>query len=319
MLPGGDGSGRFRTAGVNRLRWLVAPFLESFEAWNEHEAPRRAAAMAYSALFALTPLLLLAIAVLGLVFGSEAMVAIRVVTDLMPPGLAGDLTGLAEGWIDASGFVESSLLAAAIGFGILLFACVGLTREYRSTIRIMWGLPLSRGGVTGFAIETALSFGLLALGGVLLVTAVGVTVVLEALGTSLLSGIPLLSGVLDLAIAVGATGVVFTAGLKFVAGRHFGWRHVAAGGGLTALLFVLGNKLLAIYLSRVSIGSVYGAAGSVVVGVFWVYWCAWIVLYGAEFVRAVGGRPRPRTLLAASGETVVQPAGVRPSEPTPTA
>jgi membrane protein len=284
------------------VRRAVALLQDAFAGWNRHNAPRLGAALSYYTLFSMAPLLVIAIAVAGLVFWQQAAEG-RIV---------GELTGLigAEGATALQGMVRNSrrlgegLAAGGIALVTLALGATGVFVELKGALNDVWSveLPPSREGVWGFVRGRLVSLAMVMAVGFLLIVSLLASAALAAAQEFASGWLPAwdeLLWLLNTAVSLGAITALFALILKYLPDTQIAWRDVWVGAALTALLFTVGKTLIGLYLGRSSVGSVYGAAGSVVAVVVWVYYAAQIFYFGAELTRAYAHRHGSRS--AASG------------------
>jgi membrane protein len=267
-------------------RSLASMAARSLKAWNDDYAPSMGAALAYYTAFSLAPLLLIVIAVAGLVFGQEAA---RGEIVLQLGGLVGEGGAKAiEGLLESTSRPESSLLASTIGFATLLLGATSLFAELQSALDRIWrapALPPST-GLMGLLRARLLSFGLILALGFLLLVSLIVGAALAALGKWSASFFPAAVMVLEslnLLLGFGVTTALFAACYRILPRVKIAWADVWMGAVVTALLFTLGKYLIGLYLGHAGVSSGFGAAGSLVIVLVWVYYSAQIFLLGAEF------------------------------------
>lgn len=248
--------------------------------WQADNASYLGAAIAYYALFSVAPLLVIAIAVAGMVYGREAAEGKLVATlsDHVGPETARTLQGLVHQAEVGSG------VAAVVGGAVLLFMAMSLFQQLKTALAILWKLPprqeaLVAGTVRSYllAFATLLVAVLFATG--VVVSSTAATLFLEVGGHPLLYR----AGNLALSLVVLTLGFVFL--FRLLSDGRVEYRHLWAGAFVTAVLFVLGKWLFGVYLRNTSLLSAYGAASSLVVFLVWVYYSAQLVFYGAEVVQ----------------------------------
>jgi membrane protein len=251
--------------------------------WVSHKDARLGAALAYYSVFSIGPLIVIAIAVAGLLFGQDAVRG--QVTDTLK-GLLGDTGAQAINamLVDASKPREG-ILAAAIGLGTLVFAAVGVVVQLKDALNTVWEVKTESGGSIWTFVRTyILSFaGVISLGFLLLVSML-VTTALAAGGKYIALYLP--ETVLQLAgfvISFLVIVLLFAMMFKWLPDTQVRWRDVWLGAVVTALLFEIGKFLIGIYIGKQGLESTYGAAASIVIVLIWVYYSAQIVLFGAEF------------------------------------
>lgn len=269
----------------------IALLEETFKRWNDHQATRLSASVAFYTLFSIAPLLIFLTAVVALVFSQEAAQngLIREANELV--GKQG--ADLARGLLKNSHRQSSGIVATLIAFGTLLFGASRVFGELRDALNTIWDAKAyCASGWRGMIVEQLFSFGMVLSVGFLLMISLIVSAALEYLGEYLGSSfetmIPLSPGIFQLInFAVSFAVITFLFGLifKFVPAVRISWRDVLVGAVGTALLFTIGKFLLGLYLGKASVGSAYGVAGSVVAVIVWVYYSAQIFFFGAEFTR----------------------------------
>jgi membrane protein len=259
---------------------------QALNAWVDDYAASMGAALSYYTLFSITPLLVIVIAVAGFFFGAEA---VRGEVFAQLAGLVGDDGARAiEQMLQRAGTQQDGAIAAAISFFVLLIGSTTVLGELQNDLDRIWRAPelTKPGGVWGFLRSRLLSIVLiLGLAFILMVSLVA-SAVLSALGKwwgSWFRGWELLAHVLDLVLSFGLMTVLFAMIYKIVPRVRIRWRDVWVGAAVTALLFAIGKVLIGLYLGRSEIASGFGAAGSLVLFMVWVYYSAQIFLIGAEF------------------------------------
>ena len=260
---------------------------ETFDEWNEDKASRLAAALAYYTVFSLAPLLIIVIAIAGSVFGEEAARG-EIVNQIQ--GLVGK-TGaeFIETAIENASQPTSGTIASIISVIALLFGASGIFAELQDSLNVIWEVAPKPGpAVKGFIRQRFLSFAMvLGIGFLLLVSLIisaGLTAV-SSYFSHLLPGADLLWQVANFAISFGITMLLFAMIYKFLPDAKITWSDVLIGAAITSLLFSIGRFLLGLYLGNGTFGSTYGAAGSVVIILAWVYYAAQILFFGAEFTQ----------------------------------
>lgn len=275
-----------------RLITLWSMLRETFDEWSTDGASRLAAALAYYTIFSLAPLLIIVIAVAGFFFGeTEARAGIfHEMESLMGPSGAEYIRGL----LDTSWEPSSGLVATLVGLAVLLVGATGAFAQLQEALNIIWEAPPRKGkGVWSYLRQRLLSFSLVLTIGFLLLVSLVVSAGLAAVGKYVAWAdapwFPILNA-LNLALSFGVTTLLFAAIYKILPDVKVRWKNVWLGAGAAALLFSIGRFLLGLYLGRSSFGSVYGAAGSFVVILFWIYYSAQILFFGAEFTQVTARR-----------------------------
>lgn len=266
-----------------------------YEEWSEHRLLAQGAALAYYAIFSMAPLLVLVIAVAGLVFGRAAVQG-EIVGQLQ--GLVGtDAARMIEDMITKVSTPSGSIAATAISLVTMLLGASGVVAQLQVTLNDVFGRADGYAGMRGLARRRLSAFGMIL--GIALLLLISMVVTAVVATTAQLAGerfpmvrtvVPLVNFFLSLLIASGLFGAI----LKILPDKRPSWHDAWFGGVITALLFTIGKTLIGMYLGRTGATSVYGAAGSLVLVLLWVYYSSQILLIGAE-ITAVnarrGGRP----------------------------
>jgi len=251
--------------------------------WSEDHVPRRAAALAFYAGFSLAPLLLIAISIAGLAFGTDAVRG-RVVEQLQ--GLLGpDAARAVETALKNTRTTGSSVLATVIGVVTLFLGASGVFGELQDSLNEIWKVRKKPGlGIRGFLRSRVLSFTFVVGSGFLLLVSLLVSAFLEAV-IRLFAATALLR-IAGLGLSFAVVGTLFAMMFKKLPDVRMRWADVWLGAAVTAVLFTIGKWLIGLYLGRSALASTYGAAGSFVVLLMWLYYTSQIVLFGAEITHA---------------------------------
>lgn len=259
---------------------------QSVHAWNDDYASSMGAALAYYTTFSLAPLLIIVIAVAGLAFGQEAARG-EIVSQL--GGLVGAEGAKAvEELLKSASRPTSSVLASIVGLAALLLGATSVFAELQSSLDRIWRAPALQqaSGVLALLRARLLSFGMVIAMGFLLLVSLVIGAALAALHkwseTMLPAGLVVLN-LLNLAVGFGVTTLLFAAAYRILPRARVAWADVWIGAVVTAALFSVGKYLIGLYLGRAGVSSGFGAAGSLVIILVWVYYSAQIFLLGAEF------------------------------------
>ena len=264
---------------------------ETFAAWSEHKVPRLGAALAYYTVFSLAPLLIIVVAVTSLVFGDQAAQG-RIAEQIR--GLVGDKGAEAiQAMLQSAGAQKSTgVVATVVGIATLLFGASGVFGELQDALNTIWGVKAKPGqGIVGILRHRFFSFAMV-LGIVfLLLVSLVVSAALAALGKFGSGSIPTpLLHLVDLVVSVAVVTVLFAMIFKILPDVRIAWRDVWVGAFATSLLFTLGKFVIGLYLGKSSVGSAFGAAGSLVVVLVWIYYSAQILFLGAELTQVYARR-----------------------------
>ena len=296
------------------VRKYLDLFKQTFKEFGEDKATRLGAALAYYTIFSIAPLILIAIAVAGLVFGQEA--AHKEISGQLG-GLLGQqgAKGLEE-MIKNAGKPKTGTLATIIGAVTLFFGASGVFMQLKDALNTIWNVETKKaGGIIGFIKDRFLSMAMVLGTGFLLLVSLIFDSVISAMGGYLDRVFPGGEAVLQavqLLVSFVLVVVLFAAIFRFLPDMRprAQWRDVWFGAVFTAVLFVLGKFGLSIYLGKAAIGSSYGAAGSLVILLVWVYWSAQILFFGAEFTQVYA-----RTHGSMAGDTSKKEARAQADRP----
>lgn len=255
-------------------------------AWVDDRAPRLGAALAYYAIFSIAPLLIIAIAIAGFVFGPEAAqgkITAQVVHLVGPQG--GEAI---QAMLESANKRDARTLASILGVVMLVVGAAGLFGQLQDALNTVWGVrPKSGRGIWEFIRVRFLSLSMVLGVAFLLLVSLIVSSVLSAIGGLLGDW------------QVGTTGLLITTSLdlfiftllfaliyRYLPDAQIIWRDVWFGAAVTALLFTIGKFLIGLYLGQAGVGSAYGPAGSLAILLVWLYYTAQIFLFGAELTKA---------------------------------
>jgi membrane protein len=278
------------------LGWILKRTVAGW--WNDN-VPRLGASLAYYTLFALAPILIVSITIAGIVFGAEAV--------------QGEITGQIRGLVGEHGAraVQAMMegasqrsgngIATAVGLITFFLGATGAFLELQTALNGVWRVkPKADAGIKEMLLQRLLSFGLVIGVGFLLLVSLLVSAALSALNSYLGRLVPDVAVVwqgVNTLVSLGVVTLLFAMIYQFLPDVDLRLRDVWVGALVTAGLFTIGKFLIGLYLGTSGVASTYGAAGSVVVLLIWVYYTAQIVLLGAEFTKAYverfGARPAP--------------------------
>jgi membrane protein len=280
---------------------------QAFTQFRQDKAQRLGAALAYYTIFSIAPLLLIAIAIAGMVFGKSQAQA-QIVEQLQR--LIGDAGAKAiTAMLRSAGKPKSGTLAVIIGVVTLLVGAASVFGNLKDALDTIWNVEEKpSGGIMAMINQRFLSFAMvLGVGFLLLVTLI-FDAAIAALGKyagNRLPGGEALWQSLQLVVSFGVVTVLFAMIFRYLPDAHVEWHDVWAGAFFTAFLFVIGKFALGLYIGKGAVGSSFGAAASLVVLLVWIYWSTNILFFGAEFTQVYArtrGSMRTSEPRAASGE-----------------
>jgi membrane protein len=275
-----------------------SPLQETANRWLQHKDARLGAALAYYSIFSLGPLIVIAIAIAGFVFGADAVQA-QVVGALQ--GLLGDSgTQAIDAMLKGANKPREGILATVIGVGTLVLAAVGVVVQLKDALNTVWEVETPPGsGIWRFVRTYIWSLaGVLSVGFLLLVSML-LTAALSAAGKYIAPYLP--EATLQIAGSLASFAIItvlFAMMFKWLPDTPIAWRDVWLGAILTAALFEVGKLLIGLYIGKQGLESTYGAAASIVVVLIWVYYSVQLVLMGAEFTNVYARRYGSRRHMA---------------------
>ena len=254
------------------------------QAWSDDYAPSMGAALSYYTLFSIAPLLLIVISVAGMIFGEKAV--------------QGELTGslqflmgeegakAIEGLLTSVSEPKEGIVATVIGIFVLLLGATTVFGELQNSLDRIWRAPARKDASSLWRLlrSRLLSFGMILGMAFLLMVSLVLDTVLQALGKMWGTGaFEAIGQALNMVVGFAITTTIFAMIYKLLPRTKVAWHDVWVGAAVTAVLFTLGKFLISLYIGRSAVASSFGAAGSLVVVMIWVYYSAQIFLLGAEF------------------------------------
>lgn len=272
---------------------------EAAEDWDSDDASSLAAALACYTLLSVAPLMVVAVSIGGMLFGKEAARG-QIAGELgaiVGPDAAKAIQSIAANAKDPA----PGILSTVVGVVVLLLGASGVFIELHSALNRIWEVQPKPGrGVLGFIRDRLFSFAMVLAVAFLLLVSLILSAVLAAVGHFFEQSLPggeVIWQVTNFLVSLGVTTVLFALIYKYVPDAVIRWRDVWLGAFVTAVLFSIGKLLLALYIGKSTFSSSFGAAGSLVALVVWVYYSSQIVFLGAEFTQAwarrFGGRIVP--------------------------
>lgn len=268
---------------------VVAVLKDAVELWSSKGAFNHAGALAFYTLSSLAPLLVILISIIGAVFGAEAA--------------RGEISGRLEAWLGAeaartvetavrsSRIDEAGALPTVLGVAALLFAATTVFAQMQSSLNHFWGVTArpSRNSLAVFLAARLASLGMVLVIGFLLLTSFVVSMTLGAVLQFADEWIPvpaLVVAAADAGASLLIATVLFAMIFKILPDVRLQWRDMWFGAAVTAALFVVGQSAISLYLTRTATASAFGAAGSLVMVLLWVYYSSLILFFGASLTRA---------------------------------
>jgi membrane protein len=255
--------------------------------------PPLGAAVAYYTVFSLAPLFIIAVSIAGLVFGREAAQG-QIFEQLR--ALIGETSAAAMQDVveSANSKPATGVLAAIVGIVALIIGASGVFAQLQASLNAIWRVESKPGrGIWGLVQDRILSFGFILIVGFLLLISLILTAIVAFIGTwfgGFVPGVEMLIQILNAILSLAIITLLFAMIFKFLPDVEIAWRDVWIGALITAALFTAGKEILGLYLGKSGVASSYGAAGSLIVLLLWVYYSAQIVFFGAEFTKAYANR-----------------------------
>jgi membrane protein len=286
--------------------------------WIEDQPFQLAAALSYYTLFSLAPLLIIVIAIAGFVFGREA--AQNQIVETIQ-GMVGEESAQAiQGMIqNASAKPKTGIFSTLVGVIALIFGAGGVVGQLQTSLNTIWGVTPKPGqGVWGFIRQRFISFSMVLGIGFLLLVSLVVSALLTGLTQlmgSLFGGAAFIAHALDLLVSFVFVTALFAMIYKFLPDVRIEWRDVWIGAALTSFLFTVGKFLIGLYLGSSGVTSAYGAAGSLITILLWVYYSSLIFFLGAEFTQVYSSQYGSGVQPAPNAQPIAPEAERRESPP----
>ena len=266
----------------------VDVFKATFVEWQEDKAPRLAAALAYYTLFSLAPLVIILLGITGYIIGRETVSNYLVQQAQDAVGAEG--AAIVQSIIENASRPSATIIATIIGFGTLLLGALGVFVQLQDALNTVWKVTPKPGrGIKGFLETQLMSFlTMLGIGFLLLVSLLlssAMSIVGDFLTVWLSDSSVFVLHALNFVVSYGLVTILFAMVYKYLPDIKIAWSDVWIGAIVTTLLFSVGKFLLGFYMGRQTFGSVYGAAGSILILLLWIYYSAQILLFGVEFTQ----------------------------------
>ena len=260
--------------------------------WSEDQAPMLGAALAFYSVLSIAPLLLIAVGVASVVFGEQA--ASGELADKLKKFVGEQGADALQAMLQNAHKPGAGPIAAVVGFATLLFAASGVFGQLQTAMNTIWEVQPKPGrGILGIVKDRFLSFAMVLGTGFLLLTSLILSTVVSAtlnFVQNMAPGLKPLLALSDTLVSAVVVILLFALIFKLMPDAKVAWRDVWVGAGLTTVLFLIGKALIGLYLGRSSYGSAYGAAGSLVILLVWIYYSSQILFFGAEFTQVYANR-----------------------------
>ena len=263
---------------------------ESVQAFIADDALSRGASISFYTITSIGPVLFIVVAIAGLAFGEDA--ARGAIAAQLRDLMGRESADLVQTVVESAG-KSSGFFASLVGAITLLITASGVFGEMQSALNMIWKAQPRGTTISRLVRARAASLGLVAALGFLLLVSLAISALLSALGNHIDAVLPfgaLILHVLNFVISLTLISVLFGAIYKVLPDAELSWRDVLVGAVVTALLFNLGKFLIGLYLAHSTMASSYGAAGTLILVLLWIYYSAQIVLLGAEFTKIYASR-----------------------------
>jgi len=267
---------------------------QTFNEWLQDKAPQLGAALAYYTVFSLAPLILVLLAIVGMIFRDDPRGTWDRITQQMSYFLDQSAVQVVQNIAQKASQPGKSTIATIIGVALAIFGASGVFGQLQDALNTIWGVKAKPGGgIWAFLRARFLSFAMVAGICFLLLVSLAIEALLKGFSHYIQSALPggmvialTVYLIFDFAVVVLLFAMIF----KFLPDVEIQWRDVWIGAVLTAILFGIGKWLLGFYLGSGAAGSAYGAAGSLITLLLWVYYSSQILLFGAEFTQVYAAR-----------------------------
>ena len=262
---------------------------KSVTGFSDDKVTKLSASLAYYTVFAMAPLLIIVISLSGFFLGQDAAEG-KIYAQLA--GFVGSDTAVQlQDMIKHASIAGKSKIAAIIGVITLLVGATTVFAEIQDSINSIWGLkPKPKKGWLKMLKNRFLSFSVIISLGFLLLVSLAISALIDSFSDSLKERFPditiIVFSVVNILITLLVIGAIFGVIYKVLPDAKISWKDVLAGAVVTAILFMIGKFAISFYISKSNVGSTYGAAGSLVILLLWVYYSAMILYFGAEFTKA---------------------------------
>ncbi|MHA6246339.1 YihY/virulence factor BrkB family protein [Pontibacter sp. CAU 1760] len=292
----------------------------------DNNSLRLAAALAFNAIFSIPPILIILIQVASFFLGDKAVSG--ELSSTIGKAIGQDAADAIESIIKNASMAESSGWALWIGIGTTIFAATTFFSTLQESLNSIWNLKVKpTSGIKQMAKVRASSFGIILSIALLMLISFVISAAISVLSkflTDMLPGISVwLIKAVDFVVSVGLITLLFGLIFKYLPDAHIRWKDTLIGALITALLFAIGKLGIGFYIQTSDPGSAYGAAGSIIVLLIWIYYSSLIVFYGAEFTQQYSEkygqhvRPKAHAVFVEQREVVKEPHDTKSGRPQP--
>ena len=274
---------------MKKLREIGKVIIQSFKGFAEDKIPKYSASLAYTTVFSFGPLLIVIIFLCSIFFGQEATQG--KIYSQMQQFVGEDAALQLQTIIQNASLHGKKTFAAVIGIITLLLGATAVFAEIQDSINTIWGLKAKpKKGMLKILRNRFLSFSVVVSLGFLLLVSLAISTIVEGLSDKLKASFPDVTVVvfymLNLLISFVVITALFAVIFKVLPDAKTKWKDILPGALASGILFMIGKFAISFYIGKSNVGSTYGAAGSLVILLLWVYYSAMILYLGAEFANA---------------------------------
>jgi membrane protein len=271
------------------IKGIFEVLKESFSSFGKDKVTKLSGSLAYSTIFSLAPLLIVLISLCGIFLGREAVEG--KIFEQLKGFIGSDSAIQIQSVIKNASTSGNSKMAGIVGGITLLIGATAIFSEIQDSINTIWGIkPKPKKGWLKFLKNRFLSFSLIAGLGFLLLVSLGINTLIDGFNTKLQNWFPSVSVpffyVINICLTALIVTIIFAVIFKVLPDADIKWKDVRIGAFTTALLFMLGKLIISLYVGKTNVGSSFGAAGSVIILLVWIYYSSIILYFGAEFTKA---------------------------------
>ena len=283
-------------------RVMLQLLKRAFAGWKADNALSMGAALAFYSMLSLAPLLVLVIMITGMVIGRDQAQEL-LMTQLS--GLLGETgaTGI-QAMLEAANKGREGLIGTVVSGFLLLLGATTVFGELQDDLNRIWKCDAAKAsGLVGQLRKRLMSFGLIVVIGFLLLMSLAMSAAVAYVGQAWFGAVgEALGHVLEMAVSIVVTTLLFAMTFKILPSRRIPWGDVLLGSLITAILFAIGKFLIGLYIGKSAVASNFGAAGTLVVVIMWVYYSSQIFFLGAEFTKAYSMEHGSKSLHAANSD-----------------
>lgn len=262
---------------------------DTFSGFSDDKVTKLSGSLAYYTVFSMGPLLVVIISLCGIFLSREAIEG--KVYNVLVGFVGSDTASQLQEIIKNASIGDRSTIAAIVGIVTLLIGATSVFAEIQDSINMIWGLkPKPKRGWLKYLQNRFLSFSVIVSLGFLLLVSLALSAIVEGISGRLQNAFPgvtvVVFYIINLVLTIGISTLIFATIFKVLPDAKIKWRDVFSGAIVTAILFLIGKFAITLYISQTQVGSTYGAAGSLVVLLVWVYYSSIILYLGAEFTKA---------------------------------